>query len=369
MSILRRSILRGNFSLNRWLAPTRHSRGRTAASFPVQLSLMLIVGLAMTVPMRANAQNTCNGITQVGYINVPDFNTQGSIDRVSITIGAQTIQGGTKLTVSQIFFDLACRHKGCSADVNHNCTVNADCTGFGGTCLTLLSGTCAPDASTPQPPLPAGVNSVVGFVGNVTTDCTTGPPTNAAVTFSVNNTGGTPGNPSPTEVLFTSSAQMSIPANTTSFCSIQFDVQKLTLQSFDDTPLVIEQRAGFSDGQCDNGLGAEAANTGSINFSLTPTPTATDTPTPTPTDTATPTPTPTNTSTPTSTPTPTPTPTPTQTRTVTPTPTPTLTPPPPSPTPPPIPVVSSPTSPAGVLLIGGLGVAIAWMLRRSIRRT
>jgi cell division septation protein DedD len=364
MSILRRSILRENVSLDRCLAPTRHRWGRAAALVPAQLSLVLIVGLTVAAPFRAaNAQNTCNGTTQIAYVTVPPFDTQGSIDRVSVTIGAQTIQGGTTLTLSQIFFDLACRHKGCSADVNHNCTVDADCAGFGGTCLTLLSGTCAPDASTPQPPLPTGVNSVVGFVGNISTDCTTGPPTNTAVTFTVNNTGGMPGNPSPTEVVFTSSAAMSIPASITSFCSIQFDIQKLTLQSFDDTPLTIEQRAGFKDGQCDNGLGSQAFNTGSINFDLTPTPTATNTPTGTATNTATPTPTPTNT--PTSTPTPTPTATPTRTPTATPTPTP----PPPTPTPPPIPVVPSPTSPAGVVLIGSLGVAIAWMLRRSIRRT
>ncbi len=356
MSILRRSILRGNFSVNRCLASTRQCSGGTAVFFPVLM--LLTIGLVIGVPLRANAQaNTCNGITQIGYVTVPSVDTQGSIDRVSITIGAQSIQNGTKLTLSEILFDLACRHKGCNADFNHNCTSDADCTGFGGTCLTLLSGTCAPDGTTP------GVESVVGFVGNITTDCTTGPPSNTAVTFTANNTGGTPGNPSPSEVVFTSSAQMNIPANTTNFCSIEFDVQKLTFQSFDDTPLIIEQRAGFSDGQCDNGLGSQAFNTGSITFALTPTPTATNTPTGTATNTATLTPTSTNTPTPTPTPTSTPTPTPTPTRTLTPTPL------PPTPTPPPIPVIPSPTSPAGVVLVGSLGVAIAWMLRRSIRRT
>jgi hypothetical protein len=50
---------------------------------------------------------------------------------------------------------------------------------------------------------------------------------------------------------------------------------------------------------------------------------------------------------------------------VVPTPTPT---PPPTNTPPPVPVVPTPTSPAGLLLIGGLGVSIAWMLSRIMRR-
>jgi len=32
-----------------------------------------------------------------------------------------------------------------------------------------------------------------------------------------------------------------------------------------------------------------------------------------------------------------------------------------------VPVIPSPTSPAGLLLISGLGVAIAWMLARAAR--
>jgi hypothetical protein len=297
-------------SVRRCLAMTRYYLGRNAVCVPQWLSLVLIVGLTAAVSIRANAQNTCNGVTQVAYVSVQPVNTQGSIDRVSIEIGALAVQGGTKLTFSQIFFDLACRHKGCSANVNHNCSVNSDCTGFGGTCLTLLSGTCAPDGTTP------GVQSVVGYVGNVSTNCTTGPPSNAPVTFTVNNAGGTPGNPSPSEVVFTSSAKMAIPANTANFCSIQFDFQKLTSQSFDDTPLLIEQRAGFMDAQCDNGLGADGINTSSVDFNPTPTPTPTNTTTATPT--ATPTPS--------TTPTPPPTLTPTITRTATQTPTITQTP-------------------------------------------
>jgi hypothetical protein len=60
-----------------------------------------------------------------------------------------------------------------------------------------------------------------------------------------------------------------------------------------------------------------------------------------------------------------PTPTPTNTPTNTPTETPTLTPTPTfTQTRPPVPVVPSPTSPAGLLMIGGLGIGLLWALRR-----
>ena len=87
----------------------------------------------------------------------------------------------------------------------------------------------------------------------------------------------------------------------------------------------------------------------------TPTETPTETPTPTPTQTPTNTPTQTPTNTPTNTPTATPTPTDTPTRTFTATVTPTR---------PPIPVVSSPFSPSGLMMIGGLAIGLLWALRR-----
>ncbi len=95
----------------------------------------------------------------------------------------------------------------------------------------------------------------------------------------------------------------------------------------------------------------------------TNTPTTTPTATNTATNTATPTFTATNTLTPTSTATPSNTATETATRTNTPTNTPT---PPPTNTRPPIPVVPSPTSPAGLVMIIGLGGGLLWALRRMV---
>jgi hypothetical protein len=113
---------------------------------------------------------------------------------------------------------------------------------------------------------------------------------------------------------------------------------------------------------------ATPTDTPTVTPTDTPTATPTDTPTQTPTGTATATPTDTPTATPTATPTITPTDTPTGTPTDTPTITPTPTSvPTPTNTPPPVPVVPSPTSPAGIILILGLGLSIAWMLGRMAR--
>jgi len=106
---------------------------------------------------------------------------------------------------------------------------------------------------------------------------------------------------------------------------------------------------------------ATPTNTPTATPTNTPTNTPTATPTATPTNTPTATPTATPTNTPTNTPTATPTRTPTDTPTATPTVTPTAT---PTRTRPPIPVVSSPASPAGLMMIGGLVLGLLWALRR-----
>jgi hypothetical protein len=115
-------------------------------------------------------------------------------------------------------------------------------------------------------------------------------------------------------------------------------------------------------------VASAAENKSSAVGNATVTPTTTPTNTATLTATATSTATLTNTSTATSTPTSTTTPSSTATLTNTATATSTQTPtPPPTNTRPPIPVVPSPTSPAGMAMIGALGVGLLWALRRLAR--
>jgi hypothetical protein len=347
-----------------------------------------LLSVAALLPSAVQAQGgmTCNATLAINYTSVQMPNTLNSIDRVRLDIGAGSIQNGTTLTVGAVRFNLDCQQAslpGCDDD-----------------------------------------GAVVAYEANLSSNC----PNGTVVTAS-HNAGDFANN----TVVFTFAPVVVIPADTPVFCSIEFDIKKISLVSNDTTPLLIEQRAFFAqvappDGECDNGLSASGIQTGSLGIDPTPTATPTDTPTVTPTNTptnsttatptntptatptntptntptATPTNTPTNTptSTPTATPTNTPTDTPTATPTATPTDTPTVTPtatptntptdtptatptatptntptvtptatPTTTPTTPrpPIPVVPSPLSPAGMAMIGGLGVALLWGLRRMMR--
>jgi cell division septation protein DedD len=155
-------------------------------------------------------------------------------------------------------------------------------------------------------------------------------------------------------------------------CDVTFGVTVLALPILDANPIqsgiqtdqLARVTAFFSDNPLLQGTG-----TGSDVTTVDPPPTPTFTATNTPTNTPTLTPSLTPTNTPTLSPSLTPTNTPTRTPTWTPTPSPTPSlSPTPTPTAPPVPVVASPTSLSGLLLIGGLGMAIAWMLRRRVLR-
>ena len=72
----------------------------------------LIGSLAMaviaTAPGVARAASTCNGLFTIDYVAGPNFALLGDIERVRLTLGTGSIQGGTKLTVNRVRFDLDC---------------------------------------------------------------------------------------------------------------------------------------------------------------------------------------------------------------------------------------------------------------------
>jgi hypothetical protein len=162
--------------MNAGITPRGDRSNRIVVSTPRRFALALIVaGLVAAVPTRGHAQFTCNASMFLSYVSVPTFDNIGSIDRIRLTLGTGSILNGTTLTLNQVFFDLACRHKGCSGNPNQNCTVDADC-GGGDTCVPLLPGSCVQDTNNP------GTNTVMGFAGNITTTCRTGGNTGSQIT-------------------------------------------------------------------------------------------------------------------------------------------------------------------------------------------
>ena len=68
----------------------------------------VVLGLVALAPASALALNTCNGFLTIAYVAGPNFAVPGSVVRVQLTLGTGSIEGGTKLTVNQLRFDLDC---------------------------------------------------------------------------------------------------------------------------------------------------------------------------------------------------------------------------------------------------------------------
>src|SRR5437879_5613045 len=92
--------------------------GKASASTPAnagpaagaRLWLLGLLALAATAaaPGVARAVNTCNGLLTIDYVAGPDFALPGDVVRVKLTLGTGSIQGGTKLNVDRLRFDLDC---------------------------------------------------------------------------------------------------------------------------------------------------------------------------------------------------------------------------------------------------------------------
>ena len=69
---------------------------------------LLALAVAAAAPGVARAVNTCNGLIMIDYVTGPNFVIPGDVVRVRLTLGTGSIQGGTKLTVNRVRFDLDC---------------------------------------------------------------------------------------------------------------------------------------------------------------------------------------------------------------------------------------------------------------------
>ncbi len=187
--------------------------------------LSTLFAAALSVPgAPALAVNTCNGLLTIDYVAGPVFSIPGDTIRVQLTLGTGSIQGGTKLNVNRVRFDLDC---------NSGFALGVPCTDEGAKIEYQGDGT-------------------------ITTTCGVAFTTGHAVSSA------------PNQVVFTPSSTIMIPPNQAippGFCNLEFDV-KILAPSTDVTPTLIEQVAGFlilpSDAMCDNGLSSGSTQASSI---------------------------------------------------------------------------------------------------------
>jgi hypothetical protein len=165
--------------------------------------------------------NTCNGQLAIDYVSGPAFAVPGDTLRVRLTIGTASIQGGTQMSLNRLRFELDCNDGG---------VAGVPCTDEGAQVEYEGDGT-------------------------ITTTCATVWSTGHAVSTN------------PNEVVLTATPAVVIPANTSPFCNVEFDV-KVLAQSIDSTPDEIQEFTGFitsqSDATCNNGLVSGSQQSSSI---------------------------------------------------------------------------------------------------------
>jgi hypothetical protein len=206
--------------------PTTTSR----ASVRRIASRLLTIAALLALPGMARAQNTCNAFISFAYVAGQPFSKINDVVRVQLSLSTGTIQGGTKLNVNRLRFELDC-------DVDNPLGIN-----------------CTDDGA------------VIQYEGDPTITTTCG------VVF----TTGHPVSDLPKQVVFTPNVPIMIPANTPNFCTLEFDVRVVGLSN-DSTPQKAEQVGGFSaatnDARCDNNLASGGSQSAAIDLC----PTCTDT--------------------------------------------------------------------------------------------
>jgi hypothetical protein len=161
------------------------------------LVLALVLGATS-----ARADNVCNGLIDLSFVNPAPTHQVGDVFPMRIDLGTGDVTGGPAnvLTMTSLTYDLSCK--------------------------------------VPPPPLPGCVSEgpVLDFADNFSTTCPT--------TFSAVRTGD--------HVTITASPPIVIPANTFPFCNLTFDVKVLAPST--NPSGFTEQVAAFDVAPCDNGI-------------------------------------------------------------------------------------------------------------------
>jgi hypothetical protein len=196
-----------------------------ALATAVAILSVAAVGTTIGLPMTAQAQLTCNTFIDIA-INPLGAMAVGDTKTVTLGIGTGEIQGGTKVTISHIRYDLDC-----DADLPLGlpCTDQGDIFRYEGD--GTISTTCGVSWTSNVPAGGSSINSIV----------------------------------------FTPSSPIDIPANINPFCTLSFGIrlenEEPTMGAQSDmTPTLVEEVTGFSgsDATCDNTLPSQGSQTASV---------------------------------------------------------------------------------------------------------
>jgi hypothetical protein len=200
---------------------------KTARSFAMMAGILSLTSGAFVaaLPTGAHAQFSCNTFIDIAISPVGSM-AIGDTKMVTLSIGTGEIQSGTKVTISEIRYDLDC---------NGDQPLTLPCTDQG---------------------------NIFRYQGDATITTTCG------VTWTSNvPAGGFATN----EIVFTPSSPIDIAQNTNPFCSITFGIkldnfEPLSGADSDATPAATEVVAGFlgNAAVCDNTLPSEGSQTASI---------------------------------------------------------------------------------------------------------
>jgi hypothetical protein len=240
---------------------------RTVRSLSVTVGIVGAVALTHSVVQvtSAYAQFSCNTFIAIGI--APDGPAVvGDTKAVTLTLGTGNIQSGTKVTISNVRYELDCNR---SFPLDVPCTDQGDLFSYqGDNTITTTCGVCTAgnlNAGAPCVLPPAGPSPGGGCDAATSGD-------NAGTCVAVTWTSNVPaGGAATNEVVFTPSPAVDIPVNMFGYCSLSFDVKLDNLEQnigadSDTTPYDIEIVAGFvgTDAVCDNSLPSAGSQSASI---------------------------------------------------------------------------------------------------------
>jgi hypothetical protein len=237
------------------------SMSKVVRSFTVGILSIAAAAFTTALPTSAEAQDTCNTFLAIS-IGPAGPVVPGGTKKITFSLGTDGIQNGTKVTISNVRYDLDCNG---DLALGLPCTDQGDIFNYqGDATITSTCGACMAGN------LNAGAACApIGPGGGC--DATT-PGDNAGTCVPVTWTSNVPaGGNATNEIVFSPSPLLDIPATMFPYCDLSFDVKLDNLEptmgpTSDSSPTDVEIVAGVvgSDAVCDNALPSEGSQSASV---------------------------------------------------------------------------------------------------------